>query len=317
MVARTGLFVKPIPTTPAQGTSPTDGRLVFGGLFGTTGGCIAGGVFTASATQMQVTVSASVWRIPDPTNSAAVFLSPADTNIFTFSAGPASGSRIDLLWVKQNNYENSDADSRVTYGVTAGVASATPVAPSLPAGAMLVGTLTVPTGVSNAAACTLVPAFKAPAGALFAVTPAQRCSLVKTTSQTVVGNTNVDVTFDTVASDPTGVMAPLDGKSIRCPWAGRYRVRFTFAVSTSVIAATVAVGSLVVLNTSGADTVVQFTGQGGSLLDVPITHVSEVTVPAGATLRSQVYWGDSTSRNLSFGSQERYTKLDVQYLGPV
>ena len=159
MVARTGLFVKPLPTTPAQGTSPTDGRLVLGALFGTTGGCIAGGVFTASATQMQVTVSASVWRIPDPTNAAAVFLSPADTDLFTFSAGPASGSRIDVLWVKQNNYENSDANSRLIYGVTAGTASATPVAPALLAGQLKLGQLTVPAGVSNAAACTLVPTY--------------------------------------------------------------------------------------------------------------------------------------------------------------
>lgn len=155
MVARTGLFVKPLPTTPAQGTSPTDGRLVLGGLFGTAGGCIAGGVFTPSATQMQVTIGASVWRIPDPTNAAAVFLSPADADLFTFSAGPPSGSRIDVLWVKQNNYENSDANSRLTYGVTAGIASATPTAPALLAGQLKLGQLTVPAGASNAAACTL------------------------------------------------------------------------------------------------------------------------------------------------------------------
>lgn len=159
MVARTGLFVAPLPGTPPQGTSPTDGRLVLGGLFGTTGGCISGGTMTASATAMTIAIAAAVWRIPDPTNTAGVYLSPADAYTFTLAAGPASGSRIDLLWVKQDNYENGDADSRVTYGITAGTAASSPVAPTLPAGVMQLARVTVGQGISNAAACTVVQSY--------------------------------------------------------------------------------------------------------------------------------------------------------------
>jgi hypothetical protein len=159
MTARTGLFVAPLPGSTPQGTSPTDGRLVLGGLFGTVSGCVAGGAISASATAMQLTVAQAVWRIPDPTNAAAVFLSPADPYTFTLSAGPASGSRIDVLWVKQDNFENGDADSRVTYGVAAGTAAATPVAPSIPAGAMKIAQVSVPTSAANAAACTVVTSF--------------------------------------------------------------------------------------------------------------------------------------------------------------
>jgi hypothetical protein len=160
MVARTGLFVAPVPGPPPVGTSPTDGRLVLGALFGTTGGCLSGGAFTTSGTLMQATIAPAVWRIPDPTNTGGVYLSPADTTTLTFSAGPASGSRIDAIWVRQNNYEALDADSRVTYGVTTGTATSSPTAPAIPAGAMKIGQLTVPTGASNAAACVLVPTYQ-------------------------------------------------------------------------------------------------------------------------------------------------------------
>jgi hypothetical protein len=159
MVARTGLFVAPVPGPPAVGTSPTDGRLVLGALFGTGGGCLSGGAFTASATLMQVTIAGAVWRIPDPTNTGGVYLSPADVAMLNLSAGPASGSRIDVVWVRQNNFEAGDADSRVTYGVAAGTASSSPVAPAVPSGAMKIAQITVPTGASNAAACTIQPTF--------------------------------------------------------------------------------------------------------------------------------------------------------------
>lgn len=176
MVDRTGLFVAPLPGATPAGTSPTDGRLVLGGLFGTGAGCISGGALTASATQMQIAVAAAVWRIPDPTNTAGVYLAPADPATFTFSAGPASGSRIDVLWVRQNNYEAGDANSRVVYGVAAGTAASSPTAPAVPAGAIAIGQLTVPAGAANAAACTLVTPY---AGQAVAPPPL----LVATTAQ--------------------------------------------------------------------------------------------------------------------------------------
>lgn len=55
------------------------------------------------------------------------------------AASPASGSRWDLVWIKQNDQEKGDANNEAILGVTSGTAAASPVRPtgSVPAGAMV------------------------------------------------------------------------------------------------------------------------------------------------------------------------------------
>ncbi|MET3635670.1 hypothetical protein [Curtobacterium oceanosedimentum] len=158
MAARTGLFTAPVPGTPPVGSSPLDGRRVLGALYGTAFQVLSGGGIAQSSSSMAFTVGQTVWGIPDPTDSAAVFLSPSDAVTITPAQGPSTGSRKDIIQVKQNDYGNNDPDSRMQVVLKAGAAGGSPTAPTPDAGYQLFATITVPTNATNAAACTITPA---------------------------------------------------------------------------------------------------------------------------------------------------------------
>lgn len=69
-------------------------------------------------------------------------------------AAPSANSRIDVVYMKQNETRSpmSDSSDNPTFGVAKGVAAATPVAPSVPAGALALAQVLLPAGVSNTAA---------------------------------------------------------------------------------------------------------------------------------------------------------------------
>lgn len=74
------------------------------------------------------------------------------------SAAPSANSRIDVVYVKQNETRSpmSDGSDVPGFGVVNGVAAATPVAPSVPAGALALAQVLLPAGVSNTAAAGVV-----------------------------------------------------------------------------------------------------------------------------------------------------------------
>lgn len=76
-----------------------------------------------------------------------------DVNV-PLSAAPSANSRIDVVYVKQNESRPPMSDGLDTsmFGVVKGTAAATPVAPSVPAGALPLATVLLPAGVSNTAA---------------------------------------------------------------------------------------------------------------------------------------------------------------------
>lgn len=65
------------------------------------------------------------------------------------SAGDPSNPRIDRVWVKANDPTQGDSDNQVVVGVTQGTASASPVAPSLPAGCVRLMDMRVPAGATS------------------------------------------------------------------------------------------------------------------------------------------------------------------------
>ena len=69
-------------------------------------------------------------------------------------AAPSANSRIDVVYVKQNETRSpmSDISDDPTFGVAKGVAAATPVAPAVPVGALALAQVLLPAGVSNTAA---------------------------------------------------------------------------------------------------------------------------------------------------------------------
>lgn len=74
------------------------------------------------------------------------------------AASPSANSRIDVVYVKQNEERSpmSDGSDVPTFGVAKGVAAATPVAPAVPAGALALAQVLLPAGVSNTAAAGVV-----------------------------------------------------------------------------------------------------------------------------------------------------------------
>ena len=74
------------------------------------------------------------------------------------SAAPSANSRIDVVYAKQNETRSpmSDGSDSPIFGVVKGVAAATPVAPSVPDGALALAQVLLPAGVSNTAAAGVV-----------------------------------------------------------------------------------------------------------------------------------------------------------------
>lgn len=74
------------------------------------------------------------------------------------SAAPSANSRIDVVYVKQNETRSpmSDGSDNPIFGVAKGVAAATPAAPDVPDGALALARVLLPAGVSNTAAAGVV-----------------------------------------------------------------------------------------------------------------------------------------------------------------
>lgn len=70
------------------------------------------------------------------------------------AAAPYANSRIDVVYVKQNETRSpmSDSSDVPEFGVARGYASAVPVAPAVPAGALALAQVLIPAGVWNTAA---------------------------------------------------------------------------------------------------------------------------------------------------------------------
>ncbi|RRJ85897.1 hypothetical protein EG850_10940 [Gulosibacter macacae] len=137
-------------------------------------GIVMGCRVTGSATAMAYVLDSGA----DPVSVAVASRGGADgattfpiaSGTVTTTAAPASGSRIDLIWARQNDPSKGDADNLVTSGVTQGNAAPTPVAPALPAGAVELARALVPSGATRGSATTLTPGPRAiPYGASLGV----------------------------------------------------------------------------------------------------------------------------------------------------
>ena len=141
-----------------RGSRPLDGRLSLAGLLtpssvlGALPGVISG---------LTVSGIASTWAYAVSAGHAVTKRSDADgantpgldgvTNTPTVAAAPASGSRWDLIWIRQQDVDNADADSSSLLGVTSGAASGTPSKryDLVPAGALVLAEAQVFTGATG------------------------------------------------------------------------------------------------------------------------------------------------------------------------
>jgi len=156
MAGRRGLFVR---KDTSAGTSPQDARLAIAGLvtpageLGVTPGVISGCAVTGNASWQYTVAAGHLVGTRGPSDGASVFSVDGPTLTPAVAAAPASGSRYDLVWVRQRDVDAGDADSQVQVGVTSGVASGSPARPTgqVPEGAVVVAEARVSAGATQTA----------------------------------------------------------------------------------------------------------------------------------------------------------------------
>jgi len=169
--------------------TPMDVRLALGALLSTSGvggDVLPGIIYTSpsagvvsgstSGPNMQYNIAAGAFVVRRGTaaqGSDIVVNDGTVTNVSSATPAPGSGSRYDLIWVRQRNAYTgdpwSDATSDPDFGVTVGTASGSPTKPtgSVPAGALVLAESLVGTSIANAslATITMVAPLKVAAGA--------------------------------------------------------------------------------------------------------------------------------------------------------
>jgi hypothetical protein len=168
MTISRGLWV-PI-NTGNVGTTEVEARLAMAGLFETINGTDprsgllrppASGVVvtgTVNTAPMTYTIGPCQPVINRVANEGAYHFAAVGNTTVNTTAAPGANSRIDVIWVKQNDQSKGDADNLAVAGVTQGVVSATPVAPAIPTGALAIAQAVIlnTTTATNTAVITQV-----------------------------------------------------------------------------------------------------------------------------------------------------------------
>lgn len=139
-------------------TTPLDARLMdMAGLVCNADGSPRPGVLgsanlsivTALATMNVAVAAAEFVTSKGKADGVAIFTNDGVVNV-AIAAAPASNSRIDVIWVRHQDNTTGDAASTPIFGVTAGVAAASPTKPAIPTGALELATLRVYAGTTAA-----------------------------------------------------------------------------------------------------------------------------------------------------------------------
>lgn len=104
-------------------------------------------IVTTTATMNVAIAAAEFVTSKGKADGASVFTNDGSVNV-AIAAAPASNSRIDVVWVKHNDDTTGDANALPVFGVTAGVAAASPTKPAIPTGATELATLRVYSGTT-------------------------------------------------------------------------------------------------------------------------------------------------------------------------
>lgn len=144
----------PIADGGGDGTSVSDMRKIVSAHWASFG-VISGAAVSTSSSGLTYNVAAGTAVASRGTAYGAVeFLVPAGS--VATDAGPASGSRLDVVWAKPNDPSQGDANADVVLGVTKGSASTgTPSKPTIPTGAVELRTFLVPQGASKTSQATV------------------------------------------------------------------------------------------------------------------------------------------------------------------
>lgn len=102
-------------------------------------------IVTTTGTMNVAVAAAEFVTSKGKSDGVMIFTNDGSVNVL-IGAAPASNSRIDVIWVKHEDNTTGDAASLPIFGVTAGVAAASPVKPAIPTGALELATLRIYAG---------------------------------------------------------------------------------------------------------------------------------------------------------------------------
>lgn len=156
-------FIRNAPTTPLDARRMNMAGIVCNADGSPRAGVLGGAtttLVTALATMSVAVAAAEFATSKGRADGVAIFTNDGTVNV-AIGAAPASNSRIDVIWVKHNDDTTGDANALPVFGVTAGVAAASPAKPAIPTGALELATLRVYAGTTaaNGGANTLVNTF--------------------------------------------------------------------------------------------------------------------------------------------------------------
>lgn len=107
---------------------------------------------TSATGTMTVNVAAHHWVTTRATGDGVYLGTKETSTTVNIAAAPGSNSRIDVVYAKQNDAGSTispDGSTGELYGVVTGTAAASPTKPSIPVGAVEIGTVTVAAGATN------------------------------------------------------------------------------------------------------------------------------------------------------------------------
>lgn len=157
-----------VATSGGVGTTAVDARVDQAGIFtpngdlgavpGVLSGCAVTGIASGWAynvaaghvvTSRSATDGAVLMAVNGITSTPAPVLADGVTPGST--SAPVSGSRWEIIWIRQRDLDNADADNNAVLGVTQGTASGSPTKPAIPAGALALAESLVLAGAANTA----------------------------------------------------------------------------------------------------------------------------------------------------------------------
>lgn len=133
-----------------RGTTPIETRKALEGLLPSAG--VLDGMTVSGQTDWSYSIAAGHFVTKRGGGDGSVPAANDAALLVSTNPAPGTGSRIDIIYVKHNDVDAADPTSELVAGVAQGVASGTPVAPSLPTGALELARKTVAAGDANTSA---------------------------------------------------------------------------------------------------------------------------------------------------------------------
>lgn len=159
MTANRGLFIR---NNGNVGTTPIEGRLVLASLVAENAPGVprnglldqkVANLVTGSASNMSYNVGPCTPVINRAAGEGVYMFTLTGTNNVATDAAPGTGSRYDLIYVKQSDLDKGDAVNAASLAVQKGTAAASPTKPyaDLPAGAYVLAEALIQAGAANTA----------------------------------------------------------------------------------------------------------------------------------------------------------------------